>query len=74
MVNRLSVEQLNDAETVALSSSFQLETLVATDEQKEKFASYVQAAIEEKLGSTETIEDEVVDESLEDFDTSSFYL
>lgn len=75
MVDRLSVEQLQDEEIVSLSSSFQTDRLVADEEQTAKFASFVREAAAKKIEAQEGTEEVEVDESdLDDFDTSALYL
>ncbi len=75
MVDRLSVEQLQDEEFVSLSSSFQTERLVADEEQTAKFAGFVREAASKKVEAQPVAEETEVDESdLDDFDTSALYL
>ena len=75
MVDRLTIEQLQDDEIVSLSSSFQTDRLVADEEQTEKFAGYVKEARAKRLDAhTEVKEAAVEDTDLDDFDTSALYL
>ena len=75
MVDRLTIEQLQDEEFVAMASSYQTERLVATDEQTKKFAEFVREAASKKIEAQPVVEDTEVDESdLDDFDTSALYL
>ncbi len=75
MVDRLTVEQLQDEEIVSLSSSYQTDRLMADEEQTAKFASFVREAASKKIEAQPEVEETGVDESdLDDFDTSALYL
>jgi hypothetical protein len=75
MVDAMSIDHLKDDEMVSLASSFQTERLVATDEQKETFANYVEQARQDRLSNHTEVKEASVEDTLDDdFDASALYL